>query len=170
MRDLIPAALYQCPQIYYETWVCRTWRALAPYHGRRSRGTLLITERNRAGECLCRHEITVNHSSAHGGALLTYFDYDHGERENVRFLPRFISTQDLWRSPLRRGFVPAPGAWYGTRVFGNRCWAKACDARTTGLVHKDNRLTPSVDMVTERGLKRARTPFIPPRIMFEECM
>jgi len=49
---LVPAALYQCPQIFRESWMCRSRWTSALCYGQHSRDRWIVSERNRAGEDL----------------------------------------------------------------------------------------------------------------------
>jgi len=94
-----------------------TWWAVALHYSQHSRHGV-IAEWSRAGE---------------------YLDRDHRERENVRFLAKFLPIQYFWRSPSRAGATLERGTPDRIQVLSNRGEAKACDACVTEVVHKDVR-------------------------------
>ena len=82
-----------------EGWMRRSRRAFAFHHGQHSRDRCATAERNCASEYLYLYETTVSQSSTHDGSSVTYFDHDHCESENVRFLTASPPIQDLWCRP-----------------------------------------------------------------------
>ena len=71
---------------------------------------------------------------------MTYFEGDHRERKNVRFLGKLLPLQDLWCSPSRAVATLKRGAPDGIQVLGERGEAKVREARTTRVIHKDVQL------------------------------
>jgi len=69
---------------------------------------------------------------------MTYFDHDHRERENDRFLAAWpFLLQNLRCSPSWGVAVLARGTQYGIQVLGDFSEAKIGDAYATGVIYKD---------------------------------
>jgi len=67
-----------------------------------------------------------------------YFDHDHRERENIRFLATgHLFIQDLWRRPLQSVATLMRGELHGTWILSDSGEAKIRDAHTTSGVNKD---------------------------------
>jgi len=78
---------------------------------------------------------------------MTYFDHDHRERENIRFLAMFPSLQDLWSSPSR-GVAVTGSARNGVQISSDGGEAKIRDSRMTRVIHEDIWL-PGVNTVVK---------------------
>jgi len=67
-----------------------------------------------------------------------YFDHDHREGENIRFLATgYHFLQDLWRRPSQSVATLMRGELHGTRILSDGGEAKIRDAHTTGVIDKD---------------------------------
>ena len=73
----------------------------------------------------------------HSSSPATYLDHDHREGKNVRFLTMYPLVQDLRCSPPCGVTMLTRGTPRGIRVFNDSSKAEICEARMTGIVHKD---------------------------------
>ena len=142
VRDLVPAALHQYPQLVCELLVCGSWRALPSHYDQHSR----------CGE-----------QQVDGGAsFVSCLDHDHRERKNVRFLAvRSLLLQYLWCGPSRGMTLIFRGASDGIQVLSDRGKAEIRDPCMVGVIHEDIRLL-RVKTVAKQGIHRSRTPLRSP--------
>ena len=169
MRVVIPAALYQRPQIFSESWMCRPRRALALHyccHGYELRNT---TKRNLASEYL--HALIRRGVSQHftpNRSPVMYLDHDHREGENIRLLAVFLLDQHLWRRPLHGAAILIRSAPYGIWAPGDLRETKIRDVYVAGIFHKDIRLV-GCQCAVKQDSRQLRTPLRSLCITLQEC-
>ena len=87
---------------------------------------------------------------------VTYFDHDHCESENVRFLAISLPIEDLWCSPSRGTATPSREVVHGVQV-SKGGEAKTRDACMPGVVQKDISLA-RYQWGAKQDLEKPRTP------------
>ena len=158
VRVVIPAALYQNPQILSESRMCRSRRALALHYCCNSHEPRNTTKRNLASEYL--HALirrTVSHRFTLNKSSMTHLDHDHRKRENVCLLAVFILDQHLWRSPSHGAAILIRSAPYGIWAPGDLREAKIRDVCVAGVFYEDIRLV-GYQCVVKQDSRRLRTP------------